>query len=464
MKTSLLLCTLVALSASPEPLRAGAVRSITQHGITWTFDREVESGRFCNGDHWVIGPVKVTGISTDLHAPGFSPRPGEDGSMVNPGTNAKQGYDNRLSSYEEKLNAGLPGGKPVSPDNPLALAANSSLVSMVSWLYRTPEDAEPGIPRFNGGTRAPRPVTRSAAVLTVLDAAPPEGSFRPPYAGTDKTIRFFVRDIDRSKLKNLPPVSGMPDPTRMEAQFERPWIDHVNEFLGAMVHPSENMPNYGREMATQINDAILALNIDFSQLPGSPSKDPLLIRMLQLGIDLAGIADAGGHWPANGGHHQGRKLPILFTGLILGNEHMLQAGKWETRFQDDEQTFIVSQREVDLTHSGSWKADPRGGEPQPYAAEDIGLAEWGIRHADHPEADNKLWNAPYRSINNASIVGVVLAARLLGLEDAWNHPPLFAYADRIVRDAAFGEGTNRPSPFVLAMTRDHWRSGNTENP
>lgn len=371
--------------------------------------------------------------------------------MLNPGTGDKQGYDNRLSSYVESLNAALPGGKPVSSQNPLALPANSSLVSMVSWLFRSPDDTEPGAPKFNGHTKAPRPVTRSGAILTVLPAAPPDGSFRPPYTGTDKTVKYRLADLDRSKLKNLPAGPEAPDPQALARNFQRPWIDHVYEFLGAMVHPSENMPNYGREIAGQINDAILALNLDFSQLPGSPGKDPLLIPIVQLGIDLAGIADSGGGWPANGGHHQGRKLPILFAGVLLNDDHMKNVGKWETRFQDDEQTFIVSQADVEISNGPNWAPDKRGGEPQPYTSADIGMPEWGIRHADKPEADNKLWTTVYRGINNASIVAVVLNARTMGLEEAWNHPALFAYADRITKGENLNDGTNSPSAFVMAM-------------
>ncbi len=443
-----------SLWGASAALSGAPVQSLTQHGITWTFDKKVEAGTFCNGDYWVIGPVHVVGITTNLHAPGFLPKPGEDGSMVNPGTDARQGYDNRITSYDATLNAALPGGQPMSPTNPLKLAAPSSLVSMVSWLYRSPEDAEPGIPKFNGHTKAPRPVTRSGAVLTVLSEPPPEGSFRPAYAGTDKTVRFRLAGLDRAKLKALPPVAEAPDPAALAEKFQRPWIDHVNEFLGAMVHPSENMPNYGRDMAALINDAVLALNLDFTQLPGAPDKDPLLIPLVQLGIDLTGIADQGGGWPANGGHHQGRKLPILLAGLLLNDAHMKNAGKWETRFQDDEQTFIVSQADVEMSHGPRWDPDPRGGTPQPYKEENIGLPEWGIRHAKMPQNDNALWTTSYRSINNANIVSVVIAARILGLEDAWNHPPLFAYADRIFPED-LQEGTNSPSPFAVAMWKQH---------
>jgi hypothetical protein len=421
---------------------ASAATSVSQWGITWTFDKDYPAGQFVNGDWWVVGPVKVVKISTDLHTPGFEPQPGEDGSMLNPGTGSKQGYDNRLSSYDEQLNAGLVNGQPVSNENPLDVPAGSSLVSMVSWLYRSPEDAEPGIPRFNGGTKAPRPVTRSAAVLTVLATEPPKNAFRPPYAGKDRTVKFTADQLDQTKLLSLDPVANTPDPAAMLKRVERPWIDHVHQYLGAMVHPSENMPNYGRDLAQTLSDAILLLQVDFKKLPGAPSKDKLLIATVQHGIDLAGIADNGGGWPANGGHHIGRKWPILFAGVVLDDEHLKSVGQWKTRFQEDEQTFFVSQAEVDMTNSPAWKPDKRA-KLEPYTQADIGMPEWGIVHKEKPAADNKSWDATYRHVNGPVFPSFVLAARLLGQEQAWNHPPLFAYTDRFVETQADDRGQSK---------------------
>ncbi|MEK7413269.1 MAG: hypothetical protein AAB263_08125 [Planctomycetota bacterium] len=428
----------------------GRVVRLTQHGITWTFAEPVGSGTFANGDHWVIGPVRIVGITTDLHAPGFTPKPGEDGSMVNPGTNDKQGYDSRVGSYQANLNAALVEGQPIAAERPLNLQPNSSLVSMVSWLYRSATDAEPGIPGFNGGTKAPRPVTRAGAVLTVLSAAPPAGSFRPPYVGDDKAVKFNVAQLDRSKLKNLTPVADTPAVATLEKQMERPWIDHVHQYLGAMVHPSENMPNYGQHMGHVMIQAALMLHLDFTKLPGQPSKDKLLIEFVQYGIDLAGIADHGGNWPANGGHLLGRKWPILFAGAMLNDSHMQDVGNWKTRFQEDDQTFYVSQAEVDVTNGPKWHPDKRA-KLVPYTAADIGLPEWGIWHASDPGADNRSWDATYRPINASVYPGFVLAARLMGLEDAWKHKALFDYTDRWMKDTNGVHGSARLPAFAKSM-------------
>ena len=431
---------------------AEEVTSISQYGITWTFDKKHEAGQFATGDYWVLGPVNVIGITTDLHAPGFTPGPGQDGSMVNPGIDDKQGYDNRLSSYDATRNASIIGGKPVAADNPLVLTNNASLVSMVSWLCKSDQDTEPGTPKFDAGRKGvPRPATRRGAILTVLSAAPPNQSFRPPYAGDDKTVKFNINQLDPSKLKNLPPVADTPDPRVLAKQMERPWLDHVHQYLGSMVHPSENMPDYGQQMGHIMVQVSLLLQLDFSKMSGKPTKDKLLIELVQYGIDLAGIADHGGGWPANGGHHMGRKWPILFAGVMLNDAHMSDVGNWKTCFQEDEDTFYVSQREVEITNGPKWNPDKRGGHPEAYSTNDIGMAEWGICHATKPAADNRDWLAIYRSTNNSVYPGFVLAARIMGLEKAWNHPALFDYTDRLMNIPEDLSHPNRPLVFVVNM-------------
>ncbi len=445
--------------------------SITQYGITWTFDREYETGQYANGDWWVRGPVKITGISNTYHTHGFKPGKGQDGSMINPPTSSRQGYDSSLGSYDPKLDVSRPRNRPISADNPLILPVNSSLVSSVSWLYASAARTEPGCPRFNGGTRAPRPVNRVAAILTCVATAPAAGSFRPPYCGTDKTARFNVRELRMELLKNLPPPPAAPAVSKLEKRIERPWIDHGYQCFGAMFHPSENMPQYGQRMAITIGTIALMLNVDFSKLPGKPAKKKLLVRFVQLGIDLAGIADNGGSWPSNGGHHMGRKWPILFAGLMLNDPHMKNAGAWKTAFQEDNDTFYVSAKEVEITHSAKWNPDKRT--PRlPYETRHIGLPEWGIRHATEPWADNRHWQANYRNINDTAYVGFVLAAMIMNQRKAWAHDALFDYVDRAVTN---NENTKKSrhdvyvfgNKFVMQMWKNYrsrsgpsWRADN----
>jgi hypothetical protein len=432
-----------------------AKKSITHNGVTWTFAAEHNTGTFCNGEYWVIGPVSIISITNSLNAPGFEVKRGKNGSMINPvptpEEGRKQGYDSDLGNYDEKLNVALLNGEPISSKNPLTLQPNQTLISMVSWLYRSKSETEAGCPKFNGLTKAPRPITKSAGLLTCLTTPPPPESFRPPYCGNDKTIQFKKSDMKLEVLKNLEPSGDVPDVKAMEGKMSRTWVDHGHEFMGSMIHPSQHMPNYGRDMAHIVGDVSLLLNLDFSRLPGSPTKERLAMNMVQYGIDLAGIADSGGCWPANGGHLMGRKWPILMAGLLLNDAHMKSVGQWKTRFQENEQTFYVNQATVDLTHSGKWDPDKRS--PRlPYETEHIGMPEWGIRHFAKPEADNREWATNYRAHNGSVIPTFALAGLIMGQKKAWNQDSFFDYADRFMTLTGGGEkGPNALPDFPKAM-------------
>src|SRR5690606_21048987 len=139
-------------------------------------------------------------------------------------------------TYASALNVALD----VSPASPLVVRPVASLVSTTS-------NATPGH----------RPQLRSAAVLTVVDRPPPEGSFRPPYVAGDKTVRFNRAQLRQDHLRNLAPVGNPPALSVAKNWFARPWIDHVREWPGREIHPSENMPDYGRDMANRVGEAAL---------------------------------------------------------------------------------------------------------------------------------------------------------------------------------------------------------------
>ncbi len=423
---------------------ADVTDQITQFGITWTFDNdEYEYGQFANGDYWVVGPVTIVAIdppSTDVGGRVMN------GSMVNPSpTNGSvQGYDSAMYGaygphFDAALNVARPNGQDLSAGNPLVVQPGSSLVSTISL-------AEAGA----------RPQLQTAAVLTVLTSPAPAGSFRPPYSGSDKTIRFDVSQIDGSLLAQLAPVALTPDLSAVEGYFERPWIDHVPNWLADYHHPEENMPFYGREMSAQVGAGALMLHLD---LPYA-HKETLLIRYIQLGIDLYGVVQDGGenNWTPNGGHTTGRKWPILFAGLMLGDEQMKNIGPGDGSgaflFSEDAQMFYVSQADIDMTHD----PDLRNCYLMEYEQSDLGLPEWGIRHATEPDQDNKAWCAIYRQCCTAnSWAGFVLAAHIMDAQDLWAHDPLFDYQDRYMAIEPPGEWTRSWDDFTEEMW-DTYRS------
>lgn len=433
----LLIAALLACLASPS---GGAVRQsqISQFGITWTFNKNYVVGQFANGDWWVVGPVIITGIS-----PASIESDGRviNGSMVNPSPRLvrKQGYDSAMyglyakpGDYEASLNVARPNDWELSKDNALVVNPDSSLVSTISTA------------EVEGSTRL-----KVAAVLTVLDGPAPEWSFRPAYCGDDKTIRFNKEQLDYSLLASLRPVPGAPSLATVERYFERMWLDHVPLWMGRSLHPADNMPDYAREMATQVGIGAVMLHLDFS----NEEKERLLVSYVQLGIDFYGITQDGGesNWTGMGGHANGRKYPILFAGLVLGDDDMTNIGSISgdylysdgygpgnappdyVHFGEDDQTFYVAQEDVDATHSPEWNPDRRDVQRIPYELDDIGLPEWGIVHTLVPEQSNKYWKTKYRSVSSPCWGGIVLGVYIMGARDLWNHDALFDYKDRYMQ-------------------------------
>jgi len=407
--------------------------SVSQYGITWTFDGDYTVGQFANGDYWLLGPITITSIT-----PGWDGE--KHGSMINPDpiASGQQAYDSRISAFDSSLL--------VQPT--VILNPNTSLISTISWII-----GEPGCPPLNGGI--PRPTLKTAAVLTVLDSIPPDNGatvFRPPYSGNNKPL-YLTSSLRKDLLPNLPIVANTPNINNVAARFERVWLDHFSLITawgaGMYASPSYNMPNYGRDYSRLVGDASLLLMLDEQELitQFGSNKDTLLIRLVQLGIDLYEVVENGGYWMANGGINSGRKWPILFAGLMLDHAGMKNIGAVSPTmtyqgFQEDAQTFYVTQEVVDLTNSPQWNPDDRPWcEVLPYAQGDIGLPDWGMRHAFSPSLDNKAWGACYRiGENTQPWVGYVLPVHIMGAKDLWNHDALFDYEDRYVE--VHGAGTD----------------------
>jgi len=89
------------LFSSIGTLWAATAASVTQSGITWTFDKPYEVGQFANSDWWVLGPVQITAIT-----PEFTGK--RNGWQVNPIDTVHQGYDNRAPDFDAKLIPSLP--------------------------------------------------------------------------------------------------------------------------------------------------------------------------------------------------------------------------------------------------------------------------------------------------------------------------------------------------------------------
>ena len=115
---------------------------------------------------------------------------------------------------------------------------------------------------------------------------------------------------------------------------ERPWVGTC--FFG-FEEPVENMPQYGLEYGRLAGLCALLLCTDLQPA----EKEPLLVNFVQVGIDLAGMIRSGHPgWTAWGGHGSGRKLPIVFAGLLLGVDDWASINSTfpKASFGEDQQT------------------------------------------------------------------------------------------------------------------------------
>ena len=439
--------------------------SLTRHAITWTFSEAVTYGQYVNGDYWVIDSgsgVSVTDISplsTDVG--GWI----TNGSMINPHRALEQGYDSTGTlTYRAIDNMGRPSGADLTSGNPLVLVTGDSLISTKSV-----------------GTQNNWPQLSDASVLTVVSSAPASGSFRPPYTNGSKAHNWNISDIDwsllASKQVSKTPIANLPTLSAIEASVGRVWLDHHDSWQFGRLQPANNMSDYGREISEDTAEAALTLLLDYTQT----QLEPIMLGYLQIGIDLYELAAQGQQWRADGGIFNGRKLPILFAGLMFNDANMLAIANGATNFifQEDQQTDYVTQLLVDVSATGTiesggdWRVDVRNVDYAPYTAPMVGNAEWGVRYlgwtigaeSDPPNysswAPDSDWGAKYRANNAGGNSGAALATIMLGAETSWNYPAFFEHLDRYVTANQAAEhsywttGANSSTALIIDMWEEY---------
>jgi len=409
-----------ASNSNPSP--PGTASSITKDGITWTFSEPVPLGQFVTGDYYVVGPVTVTAIDP---APTTS-SPYENGSVLNlPTANSKSGFDSRLNDGTDEswwFDASLRQYPPITLNPGDALVSSISLAQIHSL---------PEVMRASDMSISP---VATVSVLTVLASAPSADAFRPSYCDRNQTI-YQAGALQRNLLPSLAPPnpSGTPTLAQFETWYRRPWID-TNPFL--FDAPAEYMPSYGQHIAFADSYAALLLTLNFA--PGE--KVNLTNYLVQYGIDLYGCLQAGYGWPAFGGHRSGRKLPIIFAGILLNNDGMKNVSTlYPNQFGEDMQTLYINQLPPAGTYQQAWQGATviygghygvdAGGQPVsaglygPY--EQLQPVNWPLLNGNE-----QLGEAYRRCCTSVSWVGEALAIRLLGGVNIWNYPAFFDYADR----------------------------------
>ncbi len=290
----LLTLSLAVVTAQPSGLRilpsTDRTSSISQYGITWHFESEVEYGQFINGDYWVVGPVTVTDVDPAPATVG-----GRDihGSMVNP-IDSSQAYDSESLSYNGSLRVSFP----------ITLENDSSLLSTIS---RAPTSSS---------TTAP--ATQTLSVLTVLDRTPDPGSFRPPLMTETKPIyNWSAVEENWHRLADLELPAHTAIDENLADSFQLAWPLQIRGWTGQRAYPRDNLPNYHGDIAQLLSRSAATILVRDEDWDNPGQRKRLVRNLIQVGIDYYGLQLRG-----NGGPRANYWFPTTFAGLMLGESDM----------------------------------------------------------------------------------------------------------------------------------------------
>lgn len=476
--------------AAPKPEDLPIRQSVSRYGITWTFEEPARVGRFVNGDWYVVGPVTVKMID---------PKPlwgdevtdAVDNKVLNErklhaGKLARNGSTLNLPAMAPRTKTGGPLGAAFDsriPANrydpeqftplPIHMRPGDSLTSSVS--YKNDE-----IKEWTNRDNV-EPVKR-VAILTCLAEPVPADAFRPSYSETAGSKIYLARNLRRDLLASLAPAVPRDTPKLAETirSVECPWIDVVDFGFAS---PKEHFPggDYGNNMANTEGVATLMLLLNFKP----EEKEPLLISMVQMGIDFWGLVRGGRSWHAWGGHFSGRKWPIIFAGVMLDDKDMQSPRKLypDLHFQEDDQTAMcpveyhgkvyekgwTGAKAVFMGHSteasgGGAKFRPDCGPTDLFPPSEWSELKKEWKMTPMPGSENYR-----RCCTSNGWVGIALAMRIMHMEKPWDHDAFLAYADRWmteddgpiqekIKKAFAAEGAKVVTPFPRYNTQGYTMS------
>ncbi len=431
--------------------------SLTQNTITWTFDAAYEYGQYANGDYWVVaqGGTPIVTISAISHTNAADKIANQVNSNINPRWSSgavPHGYDARIARYAAGSNS----------QPPFHLHPGESVVSVTSWTALHGDEGS---------------YLADAAVLTCVDEIQPAGTFRPPYCRPTReadssadTLRYNISQINWSRIPSVAKPVSTPAIANTLALVAKVWIDNLEGYsTNSQAHPTNNMRDYGRDIAQNISEVACQLMLNYIQA----EKQALLYAFLQLGIDIYGQLLDGARWYADGGHGSGRHFPLTFAGWILGVAGIISepityvhAGDGQTiyRYGEDGQTYYYNDADLPDWVNALTSAIVGGPGANIYACKGakgwVGIRAGGsgdsalFRIVDYTSAGTVFLGGEYTDVDNWSTltsgdheyrvrvyqgcctsiawIGYALAGKMLGssFQTAYGHQAFFDYCDR----------------------------------
>jgi hypothetical protein len=410
--------------ASPALESLSRKDSVSQYGITWTFDKPASVGQFVTGDWYAVGPVTITAIDPKplfgeavkeanwpiINRQSVTEANRYPGKWARNGSVLNQRVDTGSGGFDSRLSDGLYDPKQFTP-LPIAMKPGDSLISSIS--------AKDPLVAYTGHGQP----LLAAAVLTCVEAPQPADAFRPSYCDPKQKV-YLARDLQRQLLYALPRPDTAPARLSEWARlFQRPWLDTV---AWGYANPELNTPRYGQRMTNSVSTAALLLHLDYPAV----EKEQLLVHTVQYGIDLWGIVRAGSKgWLGHGGFCGGRKWSIIFAGMMLGDDEMRAPNQTYPKvlFGEDTQTAWGKSwtgHNVVFTSHPAW-CDSNFNSP-----ELAHPSEWAAIRAKDRYRRGDQSDGYRRCCTSIEWPGQALAAHLMRAEKYWNWDPFFAYVDR----------------------------------
>lgn len=406
-------------------------------------------GRYCNGDKFVVSPVKITSI-TPTETVGSATPAGQatqtgivkNGAMMNPsiGGHAGQGFTNVL---------GTDNGVAYDAAKKITLPLEFTTGQEGSVIKSIFKEDLPG---------TGHPSVKALAVLTVVKTAPPAGAFRPAVSSTDKTSYWTEPDdlIDVTTLPNRTIIPGGPGVSSVIGAIKNwqpsSWThgDPARSVGAGYNNPFGAYPV--RDIGPYVAAAIQMLTMAYT----AGQKRDLAVCLCQMGIDVLGFLQnftggldyggVAGQGALGGVVQRGYKLALGVAGLLLDDAGMKAYANFATHqpFGEDGMYGYVS--------AGMVAADQSviGGGPgrDNYTSGELGAPEWTSAnrlHAAYVNVGDRKEDASYRAVCSRYCVSHAMASHMFpGLSAVLNNQCALDYPDRIMERTFFnGSGTNK---------------------
>ena len=392
-------------------------------GVTYHFAEPVEVGYYWNGDIFVVNNGKdivIESITPESNPLGDARV--MNGAVLQPDNDSFTAFDSsgQPGYYRDYENFEAHNVDPGKTGQPLVVKysdhpGGASLVKAVSLEDLSEARDRSAIEEFS--------------VLTVVAEAPPEGAFRPPVSGTDKTSHYTIDDLDFSKLQNVEILDSQKDISEFDLYKTATFASWTTSGDPARyTHPDKYHDGYGDYQMDAMAYAFMALHSNYSDA----EKADLYAALVQTGIDYAGTVQDGKTWWALGGLNNQIKPFVVLAAVGLNSEELAEAADPATNAYSEDKQFRYVDEALIGAENFDWggNKNPKLGEE--YQEGQLGAPEWFIVE-DGDRADPSL-DAAYRWINSNNQPVTALVMEMLGDGEGravWNNEAYFDYADRI---------------------------------